>query len=116
MKRTVLGFALLTLLAAAASAETIIIKIGDGDDDATTDTRTIVIPKHRRLLLDGVPALRGMTETWYVCPKDHTIVRIPKSKADDDATYKCPLDGSPLEKRKGRGLLLMIEGDNVSDL
>lgn len=115
MKRYALGFALLTLMAVAASAETIIIKIGDGDD-ATTDTRTIVIPKHRRILLDGVPALRGLSETWYVCPKDHTMVRIPKSKADDDATYKCPLDGSPLEKRKGRGVLFMIEGDNVIDL
>ena len=80
-------------------------------------------PDHRKLIIDGMElgqlpqmhALHPRMDTWYVCPKDKTMVRIPESKADDDATYKCPVDGTTLEKRKGRGFMFMFD-DTVIDL
>ncbi len=50
------------------------------------------------------------TQTWFVCPKDHTMMRVPADKADQ--TFKCPVDGTTMEKRKGRGFTFFFD-DNV---
>lgn len=41
------------------------------------------------------------TQEWFVCPKDHTMLRVPDGK--EDQTFKCPVDGTTMEKRTGRG-------------
>jgi len=48
------------------------------------------------------PLLKERTaQTWFVCPKDHTMLRVPEEKAGQ--VYKCPVDGTTMEKYKGRG-------------
>jgi len=39
-------------------------------------------------------------QSIFVCPKDHTVLRVPEDKADQ--TFKCPVDGTTMEKRKSR--------------
>ena len=46
-------------------------------------------------------------QTWFVCPKDKTMLRVPDEKADD--TFKCPVDGTTMEKRKGRGFAFFFD-------
>lgn len=48
-------------------------------------------------------------QTWFECPKDHAILRVPEGKAD--GTYKCPIDGTTMEKRKGRGFAYFFNDD-----
>lgn len=62
-----------------------------------------------KIWIDGheIPAFRprafkAPTQTWYVCPKDHATLRVPEG-SKEDATYKCPVDGTVMEKRKGLG-------------
>ena len=42
----------------------------------------------------------GRSLSWFVCPKDHTMLRVPEDKADQ--TWKCPVDGTEMEKKKAR--------------
>ena len=42
----------------------------------------------------------GRSLSWFVCPKDHTMLRVPEDKADQ--TWKCPVDGTTMEKKKAR--------------
>ena len=42
----------------------------------------------------------GRSLPWFVCPKDHTMLRVPEDKADQ--TWKCPVDGTTMEKKKAR--------------
>ena len=51
-------------------------------------------------------------QTWFECPKDHTILRVPEGK--EDATYKCPVDGTTMEKRKGRGFAFFFNDDDFN--
>lgn len=69
-----------------------------------------------RIFIDGnMPSLERRklreksTQTWYVCPKDHTMLRIPDGKSD--ATYKCPVDGTTMEKREGRGFTFFYDDE-----
>ena len=48
-------------------------------------------------------------QTWFVCPKDHTVLRVPEDKGDQ--TFKCPVDGTTMEKRKGRGFAFFFDDD-----
>ena len=48
-----------------------------------------------------LPRIGPNAQTWFVCPKDHTMLRVPDDKKDE--SFKCPVDGTTMEKRKGRG-------------
>jgi hypothetical protein len=62
--------------------------------------------------LDDLPRhglMPRKAQTWFVCPKDHTILRVPEE--DSDKTFKCPVDGTTMEKRKGRGFAFFFGDD-----
>jgi hypothetical protein len=51
-------------------------------------------------------------QTWFVCPKDHTMLRVPEDKSND--SFKCPVDGTTMEKKKGQGFALFFNhGDDL---
>jgi len=65
-----------------------------------------------RILIDReMPRIEGMqrSQTWFVCPKDHTMLRVPDDKADQ--SFKCPVDGTQMEKKKGRGFAFFFDHD-----
>ena len=73
-------------------------------------------PDRPRVLIDGMdfgPNMRLLprsghsAQTWFVCPKDHTMLRVPEDKKD--GTFKCPVDGTTMEKRKGRGFAFFFD-------
>jgi len=91
------------------------IRIGHDDEGISAFT---VGPGHRRIIIDGVPLdefmmkpqmvlPRRRTQTWFVCPKDHTMLRVPEGK--EDQTFKCPIDGTTMEKKKGRGFSFFFD-------
>jgi len=100
-----------------------IVRGGDGEirverSGAGNDgTHTWVVGTDRpRVLIDGenfsVPGLRVLprhpaSQTWFVCPKDHTMLRVPDDKKD--GTFKCPVDGTTMEQRKGRGFAFFFD-------
>ncbi len=70
--------------------------------------------KRRKMLMIGpgldlprYEMLPRKAQTWFVCPKDHTMLRVPEEKADQ--TFKCPVDGTTMEKRKGRGFAFFFD-------
>ena len=83
-----------------------IFKDGDGMAFRT-------IPGEPRVLLDEhFKRMAPKSQTWFVCPKDHTILRVPDDKAGD--TFKCPVDGTTMEKRKGHGFAFFFDhGDDL---
>ncbi|HEY3056242.1 MAG TPA: hypothetical protein VGK31_09965 [Thermoanaerobaculia bacterium] len=74
-------------------------------------------PERRKIIIDGVPfndfvkpqmiLPRRGNQTWFVCPKDHTMLRVPEGK--EDQTFKCPVDGTTMEKKKGRGFSFFFD-------
>ena len=78
-------------------------------------------PDRRKIIIDGMPLgdfenlprFRDLPkknmQSWFVCPKDHTMLRVPEGK--EDQTFKCPVDGTTMEKRKGRGFTLFFDDD-----
>lgn len=48
-------------------------------------------------------------QTWFVCPNDHTVLRVPKG--EEDRVYKCPIDGARMEKRKSLGFGFLFDDD-----
>ena len=48
--------------------------------------------------------------TVYVCPKDGATLRVPDAK-EKDKELKCPLDGTTMEKKKGRGFAFFFDDD-----
>ena len=72
-------------------------------------------PDRPRILIDGMefgPDVKLLPrvpkiQTWFVCPKDHTMLRVPDEKKED--TFKCPVDGTTMEKRKGRGFAFFFD-------
>lgn len=92
-----------------------IVKTGDQDividpEDSDTRRRVVIGPGSSRILIDGLPGLsdkkRPFTENWFVCPKDNSMLRVPEAK--EDATYKCPVDGTTMERKKGRGFTIWM--------
>jgi len=91
----------------------------DGFDG--TRRKIVVGPDRPRVLIDGMD-FKGLddfprhglmprkAQTWFVCPKDHTMLRVPEDQVDDK-TFKCPLDGTTMEKRKGRGFAFYFDDD-----
>lgn len=79
-------------------------------------------PERRRIIIDGMPmgdldvlpkgrAFREhKMQSFFVCPKDHTTLRVPEGKGD--ATYKCPVDGTVMEKKRGRGFSFFFDEDS----
>lgn len=76
--------------------------------------RTFRVPNadgRQRIIINGdrpIHMPRGHANTWYICPKDNTTLRVPDGK--DDAEYKCPVDGTKMEKHKGRGYMFLLDG------
>lgn len=97
------------------------IRIGRSGDVLMPGFRSFVVgPERKRIVIDGVPVVpefehfrelpklqQRKQQTWYVCPKDHTLMAIPDAK--EDQTYKCPVDGTVLEKKKGRGFSFFFD-------
>ena len=80
-------------------------------DRGTRHKLMIVGPDHFQTfdtLPHGMPQF-GHTQTWFVCPKDHTMLRVPDGKEDD--SFKCPVDGTAMEKRKGHGFSFFFDDD-----
>ncbi|MGZ7042643.1 MAG: hypothetical protein ACXVH7_12700, partial [Thermoanaerobaculia bacterium] len=78
--------------------------------------RTIVIGPDRFEAFHEMPHIlprAGRTQTWYVCPKDHATLRVPEGKESD--TFKCPIDGTTMEKRKGHGFSFFIDDDSFEN-
>jgi len=48
--------------------------------------------------------------TIYVCPKDGTTLRVPEDSKEKE--FKCPVDGSTMEKKKGKGFSFYFD-DNA---
>lgn len=90
--------------------------------EGTDDDDDVVVPRHhgtRRIIINGTPLgdlldhriIRPSTnETWFVCPKDHAMLRVPEGKDAD--SFKCPLDGTAMEKRKGRAMSIFFDDFN----
>lgn len=85
--------------------------------------RTLVVgPERRKIVIDGVPMddldarphprpfSHKSMQTFYVCPKDKTTLRVPEGK--EDATYKCPVDGTGMEKKRGRGFSFFFDEES----
>lgn len=94
-----------------------IVKSGGGeiviDSDGQGRRLEVLGPGSSRILLDGFRGSRGkkegLRENWFVCPEDQTMLRVPEGK--EGATYKCPVDGTVMERKKGRGFSIwMSEG------
>jgi hypothetical protein len=96
-----------------------IVRGGDGEvrverSAGHDGTHTWVVgPDRPRIMIDGkdfgsgIPLPRGASQTWFVCPKDHTMLRVPEDKKD--GTFKCPVDGTTMEQRKGRGFAYFFD-------
>ena len=99
-----------------------IVRGGDGEirversgrDHDGTHTWTVG-PDRPRVLIDGMDfgtsglrvLPRHAAQTWFVCPKDHSMLRVPDDKKD--GTFKCPVDGTTMEQRKGRGFAFFFD-------
>jgi hypothetical protein len=72
-----------------------------------------MMPAMPKVLIDReMPRFEQMehAQTWFVCPKDHTMLRVPEGKADQ--SWKCPVDGTEMEKRKGRGFAFFFDHED----
>src|SRR5437763_170935 len=65
-----------------------------------------------REIAGAMPRFEQMerAQTWFVCPKDHAVLRVPEEKADQ--SWKCPVDGTEMEKRKGRGFAFLFDHED----
>jgi len=95
------------------------LRIGHLDDNGTKSF--VIGPDRKKIIIDGVPLDQFMDpdtiirprrnlQTWFVCPKDHTTLRVPEGK--EDQTYKCPVDGTTMEKKKGHGFQFFFDDFN----
>ncbi len=119
------------MIEGADGTKTLSITNDDGDvtiDGANGNRRKIIVGPggdRPRILIDGMDfkdfnfkglddfphhgLLPRKAQTWFVCPKDHTILRVPEEKQDE--TFKCPVDGSTMEKKKGRGFAFFYDDE-----
>lgn len=92
------------------------IVIGNAGGDITIDRDALerfnfdFKPPH--IVIDRAEIERHLPkmQSIFVCPKDHTVLRVPEDKADH--TYKCPVDGTPMEKRRSRAFGFWFDGMN----
>jgi hypothetical protein len=118
------------LIEGADGTKTLSITNDDGEiriDGADGKRRKVIQigPDRPRILIDGMDFkdfnFKGLedfprhglmprkAQTWFVCPKDHTMLRVPDEKSDD--TFKCPIDGTTMEKKKGRGFAFFFDDE-----
>jgi hypothetical protein len=76
--------------------------------------RIIINGQPLRDLLDEHVIRPRHADTWFVCPKDHATLRVPEVK--EGATFKCPVDGTTMEQRKGRAFSLFFDDEAFDDL
>lgn len=68
-------------------------------DGAAPGERHLIEPFFDRLPRgEAVPHER--MQSWFVCPKDRTVLRVPEDAQDKE--YKCPVDGTVMEQRRAR--------------
>ena len=91
-------------------------RIRIGRTDADGFEKFVIGPERRKIIIDGVPfgdfkemPKSNRLQNWFVCPKDKTMLRVPEGK--EDQTWKCPIDGTEMEKRKGRGFTFFFDDD-----
>jgi hypothetical protein len=92
---------------AGESRKITVTREGDGDIRINRggDRERIIINGHDLVMpkLEQLPRMPRMRErsagTLFVCPKDGASLRVPDDKKDE--TYKCPVDGTTMEKKKG---------------
>lgn len=104
---------------AGTTREVTVSRTGDGliriDRDGTRERTLVIGPDRPRILIDGMsigelPAMpKRKLDTWFVCPKDKTALRVPDAK--EDQAFQCPVDGTPMEKKKGRGFSFFFDDD-----
>lgn len=75
----------------------------------------ILAPGGPRVMIDGMdlpsrPFGGARMQMWFVCPKDHTMLRVPAGKENE--TFKCPVDGTTMERRKGRRFGFFFDDDS----
>src|SRR5947207_12103944 len=92
----------------AGGTKSLSITNDDGDihiDGFDGKRRTFVVgpdfnvPEFKFKSLDDLPRhglMPKKAQTWFVCPKDHTMLRVPDDQVDDK-TFKCPVDGTTME-------------------
>ena len=73
-------------------------------------------PRVPRVRVHGAPLSEAprrlqKVDSWFVCPKDKTMLRVPEGK--DEKEYKCPVDGTVMEKKKGRGFGFFFDEDEL---
>lgn len=89
--------------------------VRDGEDGRAMifgpDRHRIVINGHALDTMELPKFKHPGTVTFYVCPKDHTTLHVPSGSAKDDATFKCPVDGTTMEKRKTHGFSFFFDDD-----
>jgi hypothetical protein len=104
-----------------------IVNGGDGliriERDGSLGHSFVIGPNRSRIVIDGLPSAEGLAlpelrhlrrnQTWYVCPKDHTTLRVPSSATEGKEIqgYKCPVDGTQMEKKQGHGLSFFFDGE-----
>ena len=95
------------------------IRIGHhGELGVLGEDMTVIAPRTgKKIVIDGmplgemIPRFRSFTpremSTFYVCPNDKTTLRVPEAK--ENATFKCPVDGAEMQKKKGRGFTFFFD-------
>lgn len=80
----------------------------------------VIGPNRRRIVIDGTDGdhmqqFRRFREnsTFYFCPKDHSMLRVPDGDDEKSRTYKCPVDGTTMEKRAGSGFMFMFDVPSI---
>lgn len=113
----------------AGATKTLTI-VGDGGDVRIHgfDGRTFVFPDRlrERIVIDGVPGLdldnlpryralpRQKLQSWFVCPKDKTMLRVPEES--DEKEFTCPVDGTKMEKRRAHGFQFFFDDADDHDV
>ena len=87
------------------------------DDGSIILDRDGAEPRHRRIYTFDMNFPKGRAhparmKTWFVCPRDNTTLQVPEGKENE--TYKCPVDGTLMEKRKGHGFTFLFSDDFFS--
>lgn len=92
------------------------IRVARGESGTSEDERkvTVIGPGGAGISI-GLPGREkkdeGRTseksaETWFVCPKDSALLKVPS--ATEKSTFRCPVDGTAMERRKGRAYSFWI--------
>jgi hypothetical protein len=102
----------------AGKTRTITLNNSGGNISIWTDGeafKSFNLPEGKIFIDHDFPRFKGMgpkAQTWFVCPKDHTMLRVPDDKSND--SFKCPVDGTTMEKKKGRGFAFFFDhGDDL---